>query len=231
MPDQIIVFMPATASTMNAGNGSNGRPGIIGGMIAVVLTLNMSIPTASTSTIGEGMISGVPASTYVPESAYGSITRRRKNDQGSSRVSTPVDHTSNNQVSSVPSASDHMSTLLTRVDSFAHLSDGWDGYEGDAPDQATVNNVVSFLGSLPSTFINNLTEYSLKPTSYGTINLEWALHDTDFVSVEIGHSQIAYFYEVKGVKGESSENIIFGSENYTSGVFSALKSLYTPQQA
>lgn len=227
MADKVLLIIP----TANAGTGTYGRTSLLGGVFALALTLNIGATTAAASSTGSGITTTSPVSKTATESPLPNTGRKRRIKQISSAISIVTDNTSNNEVSSLSSSSDHMSTLLKRVDSFAHLKDGWDGYGGDAPEQATVDNMIAFLSLVPSNYINNLSEYSLMPTSYGTITLEWSTDDDSFVSVEVGHDQIAYFYDIHGEEGTSNGNIQIKSENYSDGIVSALERLYAPNFA
>lgn len=231
MTDQAIISIPINTSTStNVGsvNEANYNVARIVGMAAIALTLNVVAPsTASSHTIvGNGFNAGsyptVPNSTRLK-----TTQRKRKIGINNDDLSIFIDNTGDNEVlSKIQSTSSHMITLQQRVESFYDLSDDWDGYGGDAPDQETINNVFRFLRMIPGDYINNLSEYRLAPTSYGTVVIEWDVSEQDFFHVEIGYDQIAYFYEIEGEKGDSGENIQFNSNDYLEDVLATLGKLY-----
>lgn len=225
MTDQLTLSIHTNTATTTAGNYNVAS--IVG--LALALTLNMTTVPAAASRLGTGTSLSAQNFTARPNLSINSHQRKkRKSGINKGSLCVVADNTSDNQISRISLTSDHMDTLLKKVESFTNLNDGWDGHEGDAPDQETVNNAITFLSSIPNTYINNLSQYRLAPTSYGTIVMEWKAFNSDFVYVEIGYDQIAYFWEIDGEKSDSDENILINSDKYYNGVVAALSKLYSP---
>lgn len=224
MPEQIILDLGTV--TNNSGN-LNKASWVSGLVVAAALGLNFGCANASTSSL---VSRAVPSASIAKAFADPYSHRKRKNGfaSPSSSLEVVLDNTNNSdQISSISLTNDHMSTLIKRADSFFGLAEGWDGYDADAPDKDAIYNTISFLKSIPSAFTSHLSEYSLVPTNYGTITVEWSNDDDNFVSVEIGYDQIAYFYEIHGESWASEENYKVKSDNYTDGIISALSRLYS----
>jgi hypothetical protein len=146
------------------------------------------------------------------------------------RISNQLfDNTGANQVANLFLASNHMETLISKVSSFLDIEDDWDSYGGSAPAKEVVSNTISFLNKIPLVFINQLTEEYLVPTSYGTISIEWGGLGDDFLSVEIGSKEIAFFYEVDAKDGDSDGNIKIDSNTYLGKIFTVLYKIYSPE--
>lgn len=224
MPDQLTINSPITTTTTG---GNLKKASLVGGLLAVAaLGLNVSgtgvvVSPSSTRAVAH---KAAPFSFVDPSS----IRKRKSGFSQSGILNIPLDNTYNNQISSHFLVADHMKTLIERVDSFSGLEEGWDGYDADTVEREVINNAISFLTGMPNYYVNFLSEFSLMPTNYGTIIVEWSAADNSFVSVEVGYDQIAYFCNVHGRKWASEQNMRINSGNYTEHIVSALTRLYSP---
>lgn len=103
----------------------------------------------------------------------------------------------------------HIVKLRERITAFENLVDNWDGYGAAELSNQAVNNALSLLRLINYESLVYLHEDDIIPSTYGTISLEWFNNRRDNVCIEIGDSEIAFFYDVEGIKGGSENNQAF----------------------
>ena len=93
-----------------------------------------------------------------------------------------------------------------RVFQIQNMPDNWDQQGAVAASIGTIENTLQFLNLLPKLGLENLLPEDIRPTPYGTIEIDW--HDnSDLLSVEIGFEKIGFFSVVGNAYGPSSDGI------------------------
>ena len=93
-----------------------------------------------------------------------------------------------------------------------------------------IENAVAFLEMLPFEHQKALNIYEIRPTSYGTIVLEWTGGKDSFVSIEIGKSQIGYFSETPDGENPFIRNIEFLKNEIPSSILNTLNKIFSTQK-
>jgi len=102
--------------------------------------------------------------------------------------------------------------LVDKILDLGYLANDWDGFGAICPSYSVIQNSLKFIKKLSDNLIDNLELDEVTPSNYGTIILEWE-KENNYVSIEIGESEIGFFYEIDGVEhiGDSvkfNENFI-----------------------
>ncbi len=88
-----------------------------------------------------------------------------------------------------------LNELTGYVKNFNNLPINWAGEGTEAVSDIVINNVLNFLIQIGEEYLGHLSQNSVVPTPYGTVNLDWQ-NSYGSVSVEIGKSRMAFVAEI-----------------------------------
>lgn len=116
--------------------------------------------------------------------------------------------------------------LCKKISSFAALQDNWAGEGSVPPSTEAIYNATHFLSSLDSNYVAHLNIDDIVPSPYGTLSFEWVNKKQDYLCVEVGDTEIGYFYKMLGKEATSEDDVFFSNENATRQIEYLLGDLY-----
>jgi len=115
--------------------------------------------------------------------------------------------------------------LEEKISAFLKLKENWDGFDAATPDEQVVSNAIQFINSLPDGVLKNI-ETETTPTPYGTIVIDFRVGQ-EFLSVEVGNTQIGFFSKFNNGDDLSSDGIDFEETKLPGTLLLALRKLHT----
>ncbi|HEY1018437.1 MAG TPA: hypothetical protein VGE25_05535 [Sediminibacterium sp.] len=120
---------------------------------------------------------------------------------------------------------DFFSNVESKINSFKHLSNNWDGFGADVPDDKVINNSIKFASNLPDAIRSEINPESVVATPYGTIVFDIE-HNEDLISIEIGEKNIGFFSDFSDSDNISLDGVLFNPNNLPIELVSAFSKLY-----
>ena len=98
----------------------------------------------------------------------------------------------------------NFSKLVGRLRMISDLRPNWDGYDATPPKQLVIVNARKFLQALDNENIY-VDEENVYPTPYGSIIIDIVNDNEDCISIEIGHEEIGWYYEIENKIGPDNQ--------------------------
>lgn len=142
-----------------------------------------------------------------------------KNDEYVERV--PLD------IYSLPVKFDMLSIAISHIDKYKKLpATEWEYSGYKYPETSTFDNALSFLATIPESYLYNLNNDELEPTPYGTLIFNFYNNDNS-ISIEIGKSKLGYYTSFVNLPNTSSEGIDFDAEKLPKSIMAAFEKLFS----
>ena len=93
---------------------------------------------------------------------------------------------------------DIKNSLKTKLNEFARMEDGWNGYSAVVPKESTIQNVLLAIDLIEDKYIKLLNDEDVVPSTYGTVSLYFYDTKNNQLVVEFGKDFIGICGEIDG---------------------------------